>query len=392
MTRLVASVGVVLLQIAAVAQTPQRFRSATELVSVDVLVTDDRQVVTGLAAADFELLDNGVRQTVDQLYIEQLPVNVVMVLDTSGSVQGERLQALKAGALSIVGRLRRNDRAAVISFSHRLTMPSALTGDRGDAAEGDRGIDRRREHVAARCGLCGAGDPRRRHRADPDPAVQRRARHRQRSRRIAGDGGCHAARTPSSTRLASATMPVVIANGRVIPQEGLTDDRFLARLARETGGRLFHAQQHRDIESTFTRVLEEFNSRYVLGYTPRGVAPGGWHKVDVRLKSKRGKVLARRGYFAREAEAHDLRYRPYGQWLPPQAEASRRPANFIGGNRVTRRISIVCLALLLTAAADAAAQRRQITHEDVWLSKRLGAPIVSPDGKWAAVQVTEPVV
>ena len=86
-----------LLQIAAVAQTPQRFRAATELLSVDVLVTDDRQVVTGLAAADFELLDDGVRQTIDQLYIEQLPVNVVMVLDTSGSAQGERLQALKAG-------------------------------------------------------------------------------------------------------------------------------------------------------------------------------------------------------------------------------------------------------------------------------------------------------
>jgi hypothetical protein len=57
---------------------------------------------------------------------------------------------------------------------------------------------------------------------------------------------------------------------------------------------------------------------------------------------------------------------------------------------VTRRISIVCLTLLLLAAADAAAERRPITHEDVWLSKRLGAPIVSPDGKWAAVQVTEP--
>lgn len=53
------------------------------------------------------------------------------------------------------------------------------------------------------------------------------------------------------------------------------------------------------------------------------------------------------------------------------------------------RILIGGLVLVLTAA-DAAAQRRAITHEDVWLSKRLGAPVVSPDGKWAAVQVTEP--
>ena len=38
----------------------------------------------------------------------------------------------------------------------------------------------------------------------------------------------------------------------------------------------------------------------------------------------------------------------------------------------------------------AVAQKRAITHEDVWLSKRLGAPVLSPDGKWALVQVTEP--
>ena len=47
------------------------------------------------------------------------------------------------------------------------------------------------------------------------------------------------------------------------------------------------------------------------------------------------------------------------------------------------RILTVGVALVL-AVADAAAQRRPITHEDVWLSKRLGAPVVSPDGKWAA--------
>ena len=53
------------------------------------------------------------------------------------------------------------------------------------------------------------------------------------------------------------------------------------------------------------------------------------------------------------------------------------------------RIVTAALALALTAAS-AAAQRRPITHEDVWLSKRLGTPVVSPDGRSVAVQVTEP--
>jgi VWFA-related protein len=92
--------------------------------------------------------------------------------------------------------------------------------------------------------------------------------------------------------------PPRLVRGPVFTQnEALTDDRFLNALARETGGRFFHAEQHRDIERTFTRVFEEFNSRYVLGYTPRGVAQPGWHKLEVRLKTRRGDVLARRGYF-----------------------------------------------------------------------------------------------
>ncbi|NCW22402.1 MAG: hypothetical protein EBV76_11640, partial [Gammaproteobacteria bacterium] len=34
--------------------------------------------------------------------------------------------------------------------------------------------------------------------------------------------------------------------------------------------------------------------------------------------------------------------------------------------------------------------KRAITHEDLWLMKRVGAPTVSPDGKWAVLSVTEP--
>lgn len=51
---------------------------------------------------------------------------------------------------------------------------------------------------------------------------------------------------------------------------------------------------------------------------------------------------------------------------------------------------VLTLTLTLVVAAPALAQKRAITHEDVWLSKRLGAPVVSPDGRWAVVQVTEP--
>ena len=48
------------------------------------------------------------------------------------------------------------------------------------------------------------------------------------------------------------------------------------------------------------------------------------------------------------------------------------------------------LAVLLLVPSVAFAQKHPITHEDVFAAKRLGAPAVSPDGKWAVFQVTEP--
>ena len=60
------------------------------------------------------------------------------------------------------------------------------------------------------------------------------------------------------------------------------------------------------------------------------------------------------------------------------------------------RLSVLAFALATVlagpsqAAAEAPAAKRAITHEDVWLMKRVGAPTVSPDGKWAVFSVTDP--
>jgi dipeptidyl aminopeptidase/acylaminoacyl peptidase len=53
-----------------------------------------------------------------------------------------------------------------------------------------------------------------------------------------------------------------------------------------------------------------------------------------------------------------------------------------------RLIGVV--SVLALAAVSAVAGPRPITHEDVWRAARLGAPVISPDGRWAVVQVTEP--
>jgi Tol biopolymer transport system component len=52
---------------------------------------------------------------------------------------------------------------------------------------------------------------------------------------------------------------------------------------------------------------------------------------------------------------------------------------------------LMTLGLVLAAAATAAEPaKKAITHEDLWLLKRVGSPVPSPDGKWAVFSVTAP--
>jgi Ca-activated chloride channel homolog len=293
---------VITLGVAAVqGQTPQRFTSRSELVTVDVLVTNGRHPVTGLTRDDFELLDSGVPQSVDQLYLEQLPLDLIMVLDVSFSVEGERLASLKKGAESIVDRLRPSDRAAVVSFSHRLDLPAALTSDRqrlkaSIAALEPQGSTALRDAAYAGLALRGTSSTRTLVLVFSDGVDTSSVLEERRVLEIArrSDVIVYAI----GVRGWSLSVPIGSPRPVRAPAGPITDDRFLNSLASDTGGRLVYAENDRDVADTFTRVMQEFNSRYVLGYAPSGVASGGWHQLTVRVKKHNATVLARRGYFA----------------------------------------------------------------------------------------------
>ena len=53
-----------------------------------------------------------------------------------------------------------------------------------------------------------------------------------------------------------------------------------------------------------------------------------------------------------------------------------------------KRLTIAISVLLVAVAALAAKQ--PITHETLWLMKRVGAPVLSPDGRWVVFSVVEP--
>ena len=126
-TRLVAASVAVLLgsAVAPSAQQPT-FSAKREAVRVDALVTDRGKVVTGLGAGDFEVRDNGVLQTVDLVSFQQIPLNVFLAFDISASVSGERLTHLQTAGHALLDRLAKDDRSALLTFSHTRAPPRGV--------------------------------------------------------------------------------------------------------------------------------------------------------------------------------------------------------------------------------------------------------------------------
>jgi len=291
----------VLMALAAI-QAPQ-FRSGVEAVRVDVLVVDGGKPVADLRADDFELRDNGVVQAIESVAISDVPISMMVALDTSKSVAGHVLHELKDGVSEAAAALRPVDRAALISFSSdvRLTMdwagdssavPNALSGLRagGGTALWD----------ATFAALTFS---------DETPAVRRLVL-------VFSDGDDTSSWLSRDSVLDKARRTDVVvyaveirdAYTRPIPalhnRSGIESFKnpssdgspFLEEVADLTGGSRFRISDAAELRKAFARVLTEFRTRYLITYMPRGVDQPGWHPIEVKLKTKKGKVTARRGY------------------------------------------------------------------------------------------------
>ncbi len=75
-------------------------------------------------------------------------------------------------------------------------------------------------------------------------------------------------------------------------------DTFLRDIAGITGGSFVNLDSTEGLDETLLRLLDEFRQRYLVSYSPRGVAAGGWHRLEVRIKGRSAAVKARPGYLS----------------------------------------------------------------------------------------------
>lgn len=271
------------LLLAAAVQQPPVFSSGVQFVYLDVFVTRNGRAVQGLRARNFEVRDDGVQQRIERVGVESLPLRVVLVFDTSGSLGRYRLAQLSEAAARLVRGLGPQDTVELITFDQELRLASPSS-----AAEVGRVLARLRSsggtalNDALFAGLLRAGPERslvvvftdgedNMSWLNEDPVVEAARR--------------------SSAVLQGVTLGTESAGSGEAPHL-----RMLRRASEATGGRLWTAPSAAELPDTFAAILDAMHRRYLLRFEPSAMRPG-WHRLEVRLHGAKGRVATRPGYW-----------------------------------------------------------------------------------------------
>ena len=257
----------------------------TDEVRVDVLVSDHEKPVMGLRASDFEVRDNGVKQEIQFAGARQIPTSVILVLDMSGSVAGKFQDDLKDAGNDLLGGLKNNDLAALITFSYSVKLDAPLTTDIPLVEAAINGTMRHSSGTtslidAAYAGLIYADSE-----ADRPLLI------------LFSDGLDTSSHLKDEAVFNSARRSDVTVYAVSVGQ--LKDRKFLRELCKISGGDFLEIESTEDISAVFVSILNEFRQRYLLTYTPEGVDQSGWHELEVRVRNRsHDRILARPGYIA----------------------------------------------------------------------------------------------
>jgi Ca-activated chloride channel family protein len=300
------------------------FKTGTRTVAVYATVTEPGgRLVPDLTRDDFEIEDDGKPQDITIFANEIQPITVVMLLDRSGSMEGN-FDLVREAAEKFVAELGPADKARVGSFSNRIQVdPRTFTSDRDELIgilrtqlqergptplwnavnvgitallheEGRRVIlvftDGTDFPMNFRTNNSTLKDVMKR--ADEENVmVYAIGFNGQRvPTGISAPGGRGAGRGGrGGSRVAPAATPPIMPMGK--PDPGLT------AIAAETGGGYFEVTSTTDLAQSFRRVADELHHQYVIGFSP-GVLDGKTHRLTLRVKSSGLQARARRSYLA----------------------------------------------------------------------------------------------
>jgi VWFA-related protein len=288
----------------------QTFRAGVDVVSIDVGVTRRNTPVAGLKSQDFDLLDNGLIQSITSVAIANVPVDVSLVFDQGFGSAIDFAGKFSSYPHEIAAKLRPEDRLQVISAGTNVRQvvpmqsPAEIGGRDFSAIDQSSRLDNR--HV-----LDFVRDP------DTRPSVfdalllafawpkQADRRHLVVLFSSGADKGSvlDVATVDPLAQRTEAVLHTVLWNQRIMGQYvagGLPVQlsyNALMSAARATGGDVHYSTSG---IGAFKAIFDDFRQGYVLTYTLKGVPPGGWHAVVVKTPGRpEYTVHARPGYLGR---------------------------------------------------------------------------------------------
>jgi VWFA-related protein len=280
------------------------FGARVESVYVDAFVTRDGRPVQGLAASDFELKDDGVAQSVELVASETIPLVAVLAFDASGSVAGPKVAALQAAGAAFLAGLKPADEAALITFNEEVRWASPPTPNKARVRDALAGI-RPRGGTAALDGLYTAvrlSVSRARSLvvlfSDGEDNLSWLDEKQVRTVAERSNALIHVVgiAPPPSRHPSQASLPGGSIGGRSAALE-VPHHRSLRQIAESTGGRFWTAESPDRLRQTFAAIAEAMRHRYILRFDPEGGVRPGWHRLELKLRGKPGRVEARRGYW-----------------------------------------------------------------------------------------------
>jgi VWFA-related protein len=323
-----------------------RFKTGVELINVTATVTDENgRFVSGLGKDDFRVYQDEQLQTVTHFNNERVPVSLGIVLDTSGSMEGEKMIAAREALNSFLDQLNDpDDEVFLYRFDNHPVLVEGRTHDK-------RKLSYELARIQPRGGTALYDAV-----ADAVPLAQS-GHNRKRALVIISDGNDTSSRTDiqSLKRIIREAEVLVYAigidsqndfggffpgrfsghnfqrprgprfpvpfpfpmpggGGRNPPPPppnnptpnsrsgGRMDDRVNAFALREitddSGGRTEIVRSTRDLNPATTGIADELSRQYYLGYEATGVKDGKWHPIRVEVKNVNYRVRARKGFVA----------------------------------------------------------------------------------------------
>jgi len=265
-----------------------------KLVSIFVNVTDrNGAIVGGLAREDFAVSEDGRQQQIAVFEKQsEMPLNLMLAIDTSGSVRKDMSEEAAAARRFAHAIVRPQDQMAVMQFATEVRELSPFTNK---VAQIDRGLGQLRGDFAT---------------AMYDAIYQGSERLGAKDGRkvmvVVSDGDDTAMNTTYAQALEQALRNEVMIYSLIdVPIEASAGrdtggEHALITLAEQTGGKYFYVADG-GLDKAFAKVSDDLRTQYLLGYYPHNQEPGRiFHRLQVtvpRASAEDFNVRHKTGYY-----------------------------------------------------------------------------------------------